>query len=91
LNISFATPAQAHGITCTRNPDSSAVADNLALSGCTNMANLFDVAPTLATMKLLLYFESRKDIANLDPMAWKYVLYIVVATASPYFIDCRAG
>jgi len=55
------------------------------------ISNFFDVAPAFATLQLLQYLESRKDIDDRDPMAWKYVLYIVVATASSHFIDSRIG
>lgn len=52
-------------------------------------SNFFDVAPAFATLQLLQYLEMRKDGDDLDPMAWKYVIGIVVATMSSHFIDSR--
>lgn len=53
------------------------------------LSNFFDVAPAFATLQLLKYLEKRNDSANMDPMAWKYVLGIMVATISSHLIDSR--
>jgi hypothetical protein len=52
-------------------------------------SNFFDVAPAFATLQLLQYLETRKDADDLDPMAWKYVIGIVVATVSSHLVDSR--
>jgi hypothetical protein len=53
------------------------------------LSNFFDVAPAFATLQLLKYLENRKDSASIDPMAWKYVLGIMVTTISSHMIDSR--
>lgn len=53
------------------------------------ISNFFDVAPAFATLQLLQYLEARKDVNDLDPWAWKYVLGIAVATTSSHLIDSR--
>jgi hypothetical protein len=52
-------------------------------------SNFFDVAPTFATLQLLRYLEARKDDGDLDPMAWKYVIGIIVASVSTHLVDSR--
>lgn len=53
------------------------------------ISNFFDVAPAFATLQLLKYLETRKDLDDMDPMAWKYVLGIVVASVSTHLVDSR--
>jgi hypothetical protein len=53
------------------------------------LSNFFDVAPAFATLQLLQYLEKRNDSDDIDPMAWKYVLGILVATVSSHMIDSR--
>ncbi|RDW69893.1 hypothetical protein BP5796_08290 [Coleophoma crateriformis] len=52
-------------------------------------SNFFDVAPAFATLQLLRYLEAREDADAIDPMAWKYVIGIVVATMSSHLVDSR--
>ena len=52
-------------------------------------SNFFDVAPAFATLQLLKYLETRKDINDLDPGAWKYVAGIITATVSSFIVDSR--
>lgn len=53
------------------------------------LSNFFDVAPAFATLKLLQFLETRKDLDDIDPMAWKYVAGIVIATVSSHLVDSR--
>jgi hypothetical protein len=53
------------------------------------LSNFFDVAPAFATLQLLRALESRKDVNDLDPTAWKYVVGIIVAASSSHMIDSR--
>lgn len=55
------------------------------------LSNFFDVAPAFATLQLLKYLEARADINHVDPMAWKYVIGIIIATVSSHLIDSRIG
>jgi hypothetical protein len=52
-------------------------------------SNFFDVAPAFATLQLLQFLESRKDLNAIDPTAWKYVAGIVIATVSSRLVDSR--
>lgn len=52
-------------------------------------SNFFDVAPAFATLQLLQYLESRKDIDDIEPGAWKYVAGIVAAKVSSLLVDSR--
>ncbi|KAH8129144.1 hypothetical protein FP744_10005119 [Trichoderma asperellum] len=51
--------------------------------------NFFDVAPAFANLQLLRYLETRSDSGIIDPVAWKWVAAIVVATISSRLVDSR--
>ncbi|KAM0256050.1 hypothetical protein ACHAQJ_005249 [Trichoderma viride] len=55
----------------------------------TLFTNFFDVAPAFANLQLLRYLESRNDLDSIDPVAWKWVAAIVVATISSRMVDSR--
>jgi hypothetical protein len=55
----------------------------------TLFTNFFDVAPAFANLQLLRYLESRNDMDAIDPVAWKYVAAIVIATISSRMVDSR--
>lgn len=51
--------------------------------------NFFDVAPAFANLQLLRYLETRSDNGVIDPVAWKWVAAIVIATISSRLVDSR--
>ncbi|KAM0477071.1 hypothetical protein ACHAPX_006030 [Trichoderma viride] len=51
--------------------------------------NFFDVAPAFANLQLLRYLETRSDSGVIDPVAWKWVAAIVIATISSRLVDSR--
>ncbi|RFU76429.1 abc transporter [Trichoderma arundinaceum] len=55
----------------------------------TLFTNFFDVAPAFANLQLLRHLESRDNLDTIDPVAWKWVAAIVVATISSRLVDSR--
>lgn len=55
----------------------------------TLFTNFFDVAPAFANLQLLRYLENRNSLDVIDPVAWKWVGAIVLATISSRLVDSR--
>lgn len=55
----------------------------------TLFTNFFDVAPAFANLQLLRYLETRNRMDAIDPVAWKWVAAIVIATISSRLVDSR--